>query len=366
MARSFVHRREAALDHFILTENQIDRADLSTVTAITVKVGSTTVYSTAYNDGPVRWNTSELGQGELVALVPTSGFSEDNEDATITITSPTYPGGLAWATKAIPVGEASYFGQGGEHREQCEVCGLWFPVTKLIRQTHILRRDARDNALVYSRYNADNWALTGADFLGAVSQGRSTMYWKVHPYKNANMAGGANSFWGDGEIVANDAIDLSTYTQALIRGRFGTHQTTAKPGLSIGFGFYYDYGGGGETRYLLGTRNNIEGKTAWIVDDLSSIDPGHLSALKVFYDIDTYDDQQIWWVENMRVQKDASAPGMTSAWSAGAAIDDSFLMTTYGKMVVCPEHRLGFEKQVNEYQPTFDQVDVVETEDQEF
>ena len=65
---------------------------------------------------------------------------------------------------------------------------------------------------------------------------------------------------------------------------------TKKPGLDIEFGFYYDYGGAGETRYSLGTREDIEGNTAWIADDLSSIAGGHLSDLKAFYKISTYDD----------------------------------------------------------------------------
>ena len=364
MARSLVHHR-AGLDHFLLRENVYDSIDLADVTSVTVQVGSTVVYSTAYNDGPVRWNTSETKRGEVVALVPTAGFTTDSALAQVTIYSPTYPAGLLWATLTIPVGAANYFGQGGEHREQCEVCGRWFLVTQLIRQTQILRREARDNALYYSRYNATGWAID-TDALGDISQARSRVYWKVHPYKNANMADGAQSFWGDGELVAEDEIDLSAFTTLLMRGTFGTHQATKKPGVDIEFGFYYDYGGGSQVRYSLGTREDIEGKTAWITDDLSSIALGHLSALRAFYKITTYDDQQIWWVEHMRVQKDASEPGMTSAEATGAPIDDAFLMKRYGKMVVCPDHRMMFEKQVNEYSTTFDQIDVVEDEDEEF
>lgn len=364
MGRTLVHHR-AGLDHFLLRENVYDSPDLSDVTSVTVTVGSTVVYSTASDSGPVRWNTSETKRGEIVALVPTAGFTGDSETASITIYSPTYPTGLIWASQTIAVGTASFFGQGGEHREQCEVCGRWFPVTQLIRQTHILRREARDNHLYYSRYSSAGWEID-TDALGDISQGRSRAYWKIHPYKNANMADGHESFWGDGELVAVDEVDLTTFTTALLRGQFGTHQATKKPGLTIEFGFYYDYGGAGETRYSLGTREDIEGVTAWITDDLSSISPGHLSALKAFYKVTTYDDQQIWWVENMRLQKDKSAPGMTSALSQGAPIDDGFLMKTYGKMAVCPDHRQHMEKQVNEYQTEFDTVDTVEDEDEEF
>ena len=68
----------------------------------------------------------------------------------------------------------------------------------------------------------------------------------------------------------------------------------------------------------------------------------------------------------MRVQKDATEPGMTTAIATGAPVDDAFLMKRYGKMVVCPDHRMHLEKQVNEYSTTFDQIDVVEDEDEEF
>jgi len=365
MARSLVHSRDGGLDRFVLKENQIDSPDLSDVTDVTIQVGSTTVYSTASDSGPVRWNTSELKRGGIIALVPTAGFTSDRETAQVTIYSPTYPGGLLWATKTIPVGTPSYFGQGGENTDQCEVCGKWFPVTQLIRQTHIIRREARDNYLYYSRYNEDGWEID-TDVLGEVSMGRSTMYWKVHTYSGANMAGGANSFWGDGELVAKHEVDLSAFTTALIRGLFGTHQTTRNPNVDVEFGFYYDYGGGSEVRYSLGTKTDVEGSTVAIVDDLSSIAGGHLSALKAFFNVTTYDDQQIWWGERFRLQKDLTALGLTSAISKGSPISDAFKMKNFGKMVVCKDHQLTLEKQVNEYSPDYEEVNIVETEDEDY
>jgi hypothetical protein len=263
------------------------------------------------------------------------------------------------------VTEARYFGQGGELLEQCDVCACWFPVRELIRQTHIRRRHKRDNGLYASRYDTNHWQIVGADYLGQVSMGRSRVYWKPHPFKNANIADGAHSFWGDAELIATDAIDLSGYCTALLRGRFGTHQATRQPGLTIEFGFYYDYGGAGQTRYSIGTRT-INTHTAWVVDDLSSIAPAHLTALEPFYKITTYDDQQVWWGEDFRLQKDATEPGMTTAVSRGTPVDDDFQMVTFGKAVVCPEHRQYFEKRVNEYQPTTDDVYVVEEEDEEW
>jgi len=363
MARSFVHLRNAGLERFALKENVIDPADLSLYTHARVVVGSTTVYSTASDSGPVRWGTSETKPGEIIALVPTSGFTGNNELASIDIGT----GGpwLRWATQRIAVTDASYFGQGGVNREQCQVCGRWFDVTDLIRQIQILRRNARANYLYSSRYNDTNWQVD-TDYLGPVSMGMSTAYWKVHPYKNANMAGGAHSFWGDGELVAKDTVDLTSFTTALLRGRFGTHQMTKKPGLEVEFGFYYDYGGGGETRYSFGSKTGIETQTAFITNDLSAIDPGHIAALQAFYKITTYDDQQVWWAEGFRLQKDETAPGMTTAVSKGAPVEEAFLMKRFGTVVVCPDHRMELEKQVNEYEPSFDDVEVVDTEEQEF
>lgn len=369
MARSFVHSREAGLERFVLVENHIDKPDLSDVTSVTVVVGPTTVYSTASDSGPVRWNTSETKRGEIIALVPTSAFTEESYEATITIYSPTYPGGLAWATVEIPVGTSAYFGQGGEHREQCEVCGRWFPVTQLIRQTHILRREARDNHLKWSRYWVGSyWNLqNGVDYLGEVSMGRSKYYSRPHPFKNATPADGCHSFWGSDELWINEGIDLSSFSQVLVRGRFGTHQATKKPGLTIEFGAYHwEWPGPVIDRYVFGTRTGVDGNTAFVVNDLSGVPVGHRDAMNIFFKVTTYDDQQVWWGENFRVQKDVSEPGMTTAIAKGTPIDDAFLMKTYGKMVVCQDHRLHMEKQVNEYSTEFDQIDVVEDEDEEF
>lgn len=363
--RTFVHVRMAGLDRFRLAADRFTYPDLSDVTSVTVVVGSTTVYSTASDDGPVRWNTSETKRGEIVALIPTAGFTANQETASITIYSPTYPAGLLWASATISVGDGAYFGQGGENREQCNVCGKWFPVTELVRQVQIRRRNARANYLYSSRYTTDNWEID-TDALGPTSMGLSTIYWKVHTLKNANLAGGANSFWGDGELVAKDTIDLTAFTTALLRGRFGTHQATRNPGLSVEFGFYYDYGGGSETRYSIGTKTDVQGSTVFETDDLSAISPAHIAALQAFYKVTTYDDQQIWWGEAFRLQKDETALGMTTAVSKGTPVDESFKMKNFGALVVCPEHRMFLEKQVNDYQPTFEEVNIVETEDQEF
>ena len=363
MSRTFVHSQKGGLQQFILKDG-FDSPDLADVTAVKVDVGSVAVYSTAHDDGPVRWNTSETRRGEVIALVPMVSFTADHEDATITITSPTYPGGLAWATKTIPVGTSAFMGSAGKYTEQCDICHKWFPVQDLIRQIQTRRIDPGANFLPWSRFNDTGWQVD-TDELGEVSMGRPRWYWKVHPYKGANIAGGAASFWGDGELVAKETIDLSAFTTALLQGTFGTHQATVKPFLGVEFGFYYDYGGGGETRYVIGTWTGVEGKQVWVADDLSGIAGGHLAALQAFFKVTTYDDQQTWWGESFMVQKDVAKPGMTNVPTRGVAISRTPAAVYLGKTVVCPADYEQLQKQVNEYEPSFDGVDVVDDEDQE-
>ena len=362
MARTLIHLQKGGLQKFTLKDG-FDSPDLSDVTAVTVDVGAVTVYSTAHDDGPVRWDTSEAARGEIMALVPMTSFSADHEDATITITSPTYPGGLAWATKAIPVGESAFMGSAGKYTEQCDVCHKWFPVEDLLRQIQVRRIEAAANYLPWSRFNDTGWTVD-TDALGEVSMGRPRWYWKVHPYKGANMANGAATFWGDGELVAVDAIDLQGFTSVLLQGTFGTHQATIKPFLEVELGFYYDYGGGGEVRHSFGSWTGVEGKQAWVVNDLSGVG-GDAVALQAFFKVTTFDDQQLWWGESLRVQKDVSEPGMTNVQTRGSAIIRTPAAKYLGKTVVCPDDYERLKKQVNEYEPSFDGVEVVDDEDQE-
>ena len=366
MAKTFIHSQKGGLQQFILKDG-FDSPDLSNLTDVTIDVGAVTVYSTAHDSGPVRWNTSETRRGEIMALVPMMSFSADHEDATIAIEGPTYPEGKAWATKAIPVGESSFMGSAGKYTEQCDVCHKWFPVEDLVRQIQVRRIEAAANYLPWSRFNDAGWTVD-TDALGEVSMGRPRWYWKVHPYKGANMTNGAASFWGDGELVAVDAIDLSAFTSALLQGTFGTHQATVKPFLEVELGFYYNYDYGTElyeARYPIGSWSGVEGKQVWIVDDLSGVSGGHLGALQAFFKVTTFDDQQSWWGESFRVQKDVSEPGMTNVQTRGSAIIRTPAAKYLGKTVVCPDDYERLKKQVNEYEPSFDGVEVVDDEDQE-
>lgn len=364
MARSFLHAQKGGLQQFILKDG-FDSPDLSDVTAVTVEVGAVAVYSTSHDGGPVRWDTSETRRGEIVALVPMVSFTADHEDATITITSPTYPGGLEWATKAIAVGTGSFMGSGGKYTEQCDVCHGWFPVEELVRQIQVRRIEKAANYLPWSRFNDAGWTVD-TDDLGEVSMGRPRWHWKVHPYAGANIVNGAASFWGDGEIVSKDAINLTSFTKYLMQGTFGTHQTTVHPSLTVEFGFYYDYGGGGEERQVMGTWTGVEGQQAWVSDDMW-YPAGFFDAdaVHAFFKVTTYDDQQIWWGESFRVQKDVSKPGMTNVPTSGSERILDPAEKYLGKTVVCREHWERLPKQINEYDPSFDSVETVDDEDQE-
>lgn len=361
--RTFIHGQKAGLQQFIL-KNGFDSAPLAAVTAIRIDVGDVTVYSTAHDDGPIRWNTSETRLGEIMALIPMVSFTTDHEDAAVTITSPAYPDGLVWAEKAIPVGTAAFMGAAGVYTEQCDSCGLWFPVEDLIRQMKIRQVNPGSNYIPWSRFNDDGWEID-TDALGEVSMGRTRWAHTVHPYEGANIEHGAASFWGDGLLVSKIAIDLSGFCNALLRGTFGAHQTTKKPGLDVAFGVYYDFGGGGETKYEFGSWSGVDGRKAWASSDLSAIASEELRELKPYYDVTTHDDQQIWWGEMFRLEKDMIKPDLTTIETQGAAEVKEFNPAFIGSGVACPACYDRMEKQVNEYRPTFDGLDTVDVEDQE-
>lgn len=361
--RTFIHHQKAGLQQFIL-KNGFDSAGLVNVTDIQINVGSVTVYSTAHDDGPIRWNTSETRLGEIMALIPMASFDTDHELASVIITSPDYPGGLVWAEKTIPVGTPSFLAAAGVYTEQCDSCHLWFPVDELIRQMKIRQVNPGSNYIPWSRFNNDGWQIN-TDELGEISMGRPRWAHTIHPYAGSNIEHGAASFWGDGLLVCKQTIDLSGFSDALLRGTFGMHQTTKHPGLNVEFGVYYDYGGGNETKYQFGAWSGIDGKRVWASNDLSSIDPGHIQDLQPYFDVITHDDQQIWWGESFRLEKDMIKPDLTTIETKGAAEVKAFNPEFIGSGVACRGCYDRMGKQVNEYRPGFDRFDTVDVEDQE-
>jgi hypothetical protein len=364
MARTFLHHQKAGLQQFILKDG-FSSVGLADVSDIQIDVGAVTVFSTAHDSGPVRWNTSETRMGEIMALVPMVSFTENNAPATVVIDGPTYPpGGITYGPKTIAVGEGSFMAAAGTYYDQCDGCGIWFPVEQLIRQLKIREVRPAANYLPWSRFNNEGWQVD-TDELGEVSMGRSRWFHKIHPYAGSMVAGGAGSFWGDGLLVSNDTIDVAAFSTALLSGIFGTHQTTKKPFLDIEFGVYYDYGGGSETKYVFGTGSGVDGKRVWAVNDLSGVDGGHVGALQPYFDVTTHDDQQIWWAESLRVQKDVLQPGMTTVETKGVARIKEFNAAFLGSGVACEECYDVLKKRVNEYRPTVDQFEIVDVEDQE-
>jgi hypothetical protein len=363
VARSFLHAQKGGLQQFILKDG-FDCPDLSDATAVTVEVGAVAVYSTSHDGGPVRWNTSETRRGEIIALVPMASFTTDHEDATITIDLEGEGDPIVWATKAIPVGTGSFMGSGGKYTEQCDVCHGWFPVEELVRQIQVRRIEGAANYLPWSRFNDAGWTVD-TDDLGEVSMGRPRWYWKVHPYAGANIVNGAATFWGDGELVSKDIIDGSSSSFLLLQGTFGTHQTTVKPFLDVELGFYYDYGGGSEERYVIGSWSGVDGRQVWGSRDVSDGFWDNIDSVRAFFKVTTYDDQQLWWAESFRVQKNVSKPGMTNVPTAGSERILAPAEKYLGKTVVCREHWERLPKQINEYQPSFDGVKTVDDENQE-
>jgi len=255
-------------------------------------------------------------------------------------------------------------GSGGKYTEQCDVCHGWFPVEELVRQIQVRRIEGAANYLPWSRFNDAGWTVD-TDALGEVSMGRPRWHHKVHPYAGANIANGAATFWGDGEIVSKDAIDCFDFSKALLQGTFGTHQATVKPFLTVELGFYYNYGEVGEERHSIGSWEGTDGKQVWVSSNLSSVPEYALPALRAFFKVTTYDDQQLWWGESFRLQKDVTNPGMTNVPTRGSEriLDpaDKYL----GKTVVCREDWERLPKQIDDYDPSFDSVETVDDEDQE-
>lgn len=362
MARSVVHWGGAGLQHFLLKEF-MDPVDLSDVTQITIDAGETTVYSTAHDDGPIRWDISETRRGEVVALLPAAILDSTDLVTRLTTYSPTYPDGLVWPDLDIGQGDLEFIGAGGHYREQCQCCGRWFRADDLIRQIQIRRQTVGENYLPYSEYETGGWTCSTTS-LGNVSMGKSTWRHKIHRTEGASMVDGAATFWGDGELVANSTIDISLWNRVLLSGNFGTHQATKEPFLDVELGFYNDYGGA-ETKYVLATREHIDGMKVWVSSTLSPFNPTHLTALRPYFKVTTADDQQAWWGLHFMVQKDVEKPGMTHIPTYGGAVIHTEEKKVLGRTVVCRDCWEPLAKQIDEYAPGFDDLQIVENEDQE-
>lgn len=73
--------------------------------------------------------------------------------------------------------------------------------------------------------------------------------------------------------------------------------------------------------------------------------------------------------ERFRVQKDVSNPRETFySWvpTKGSPVVQDEKNKVYGMTVVCPDDWERFKKQVDEYKPSWDKIDTIEIEQQEF
>jgi hypothetical protein len=351
------------LYRFRLFSSAFEPLDLSAVTQVKLTRGSEIITESTPSSGSVRWAQSEFKTGEIVAKL-TDAFVAESGDATVNITSPTYPTGVDWGT--VEVGGAGEFvGGSGVFLEQCDICGKWFPIETLVRQIQVRRRSIAANYLTYSRYESSHWSCT-ATYLGEASMGRSRFRDVVDPEGGpSRIADGAASFWGDGLLIATNSIDASSWTTILIEGQFGVNQATTLGELNVKVGVVYDPGGVGETYYEAADLDIVGGFRAWGALAVSAIAAGHRSALQAYFRVTTETGQQVWWGERFRVQKDESTPGMTWVPTKGSALVHTEDGKMLGRTVVCPDDWERLPKQVDDYRPDFDPVPIVDDENQE-
>lgn len=366
MARSVEVIWAGGLYRFRLWQAAFDPYAVSGVTAVRLTRGSEVVNDSAPASGDVRWAQSEFYENEIVAKL-SSAFIAESGDVTVRITSPDYPSGVDWATVDIG-GSGAFVAAAGVWVEQCDICGLWFDVNSLVRQLQVRHRYAGTNYCDRSRYNPAEWTCT-AEYVGDVSMGRSRWRHVVDPTDGApsRMADGASSFWGDGNLTHDTAIDMSAWTTALIEGQFGVNQVTKLSELSVSAGLIYDPGGANETFYP--AVSSVDGGAVWGAITLSTIPAGRRSALHPQYRVTTQSGQQVWWAERFRVQKDVSTPRDTFySWieTKGSPVVQTESDKVYGTTVVCPKDWERLKKQVNDYEPSFDKIDWIEEEKQEF
>jgi hypothetical protein len=247
--------------------------------------------------------------------------------------------------------------------EQCNVCGGWFEVETLVRQTQVRRRMAGANYLAWSRYNTAGWETTAA-YQGEISLGRSTIYHQLSG-DDYNITKGAGTFEGDGRLTSKTEIDASTWTTLTAQGRFGMHQEDQSAGITVAMGVLK-----GANEYPILTRTNVFGDKVRGTIDLSDILVADRDALKLYFDITT--DWQmgqplrLWWGHFFQVQKDVTRfDELIFVPTAGAARVYATDAKILGKTVVCRDHWERLPKQINRYRPSPDGAEVVEEETQE-
>ena len=368
MARVVDRSWAGGLYRFRLWSSPYDPYDVSDVTAVTL-----TRDGTAYTDvggpaaGSFRWGQTEYHSNEIVVKA-SAGLLAESGDITLRTVSPTET--IDWDAGDIGNG-GQFVAAAGVWVEQCDICGLWYPIESLVRQLQIRHQYEGANYCDRSRYNPAEWTAT-TDYLGDVSMGRPRWRHIIDPEDKApsRMADGASSFWGDGNLTQDSAIDMSTWTTALIQGQFGVNQITTFSELDVVAGFIYDPGGVDETFYqAVSLTSVLGGQDVWGTVALASVAAGHRSALHPTFRVTTATDQQVWWGERFRVQKDVSNPKDTFfSWveTKGSPVAQDEKNKVYGMAVVCPKDWERFKKQVDEYKPSFDSIDTIEVEQQEF
>lgn len=350
------------LHRFRLFSSPFEPVDLSTVTEIELKRDTYGFANNVPDSASIRWNQSEFKKGEVVALLP-DGFKEDTGLVKIQLYGPGQPNEVFGTCEIGSGGE--FVGGSGVYLEQCDICGKWFDINTLVRQLQVRKRSIAANYLPYSRYNSTYWNCT-TDYLGEASMGRSRFRDVVDPDGGpSRMVDGAASFWGDGVLTAIEQIDVQAWDTVLVEGQFGTNQRSVQGTLDVVIGLIFDKGSPNEKFYQLGSFSGVNGRRVFGSISVSSIDPAHRPYVRAEYRITTATNQEVWWGERFRVQKDKTVPDMTWVPTKGTALVHTEEGKMLGRTVVCPKDWERLPKQIDGYRPNFDAVPTLEDENQE-
>jgi hypothetical protein len=340
----------------------LEEYDVSDVTQVTLTRGTETLTEATPTSGVIRW-PGYYHANEIVAKLPATFIAETGE-VTVNIVDPDNPAGLDYGSVDIGTG-GEFVGAAGTYYEQCDVCHLWYPIETLVRQLQIRVRPAGTNYLLYSRYNPTFWSCT-ADYLGDVSINFPRWRHVVEPGDGpARIADGASSFWGDGVFLAADAVDVTGWTTALLQADIGMNECYQHSTVDVSLDLVFDPGGLSETVYNVAERTEVDGITVWGSIAVSTIPLAHRGALHAQLTVTTETDQEVWWIERLQLQKDATKTSMATVETKGAAVAYTTDGRVLGMTVVCQKDWEPLAKQVNEYSPEFDGIPTIEVEDQE-
>lgn len=230
---------------------------------------------------------------------------------------------------------------------RCEVCGGWFPRTKLLRQLRAWMQHPGQNLLPYSEYDSNGWSST------ATSDGNTVMGCRaLESYVSIASDGtttselaGAPSFKGDGTLTASDTVDLSGLSgRVTMQAVFSPHHADCGDQYTVVFGVKK-----GGNSYPIASDMAVAAKRVRGAILVSTIDVADRSALTPYITVTAPDSDARWAVERIQLW-DWATYGDTYIRTTGTAVTRTSSSTVTGAVVVCPCCRDPRLDRVEDYQ----------------